>query len=132
MSDAAALLDRSLENDRLHSAYLVSGPGDASRDAALRFARGIVCRGTTGRPCEACDDCRRSQPGDEIALDGTGKKGPLYRHVGHMERAAEFLAAGAGEGGGRARQARRASAASTPATSSGRSGARRSSLSGSG
>ena len=82
MSDAAALLDRSLENDRLHSAYLVSGPGDASRATALRFARGIVCRGATGRPCEACDDCRRSQTGDEIALDGTGKKGPLYRHVG--------------------------------------------------
>ena len=53
------------------------------------------------------------------------------RGVEHMERAAEFLATGGGGGGG-GRGARRASAASTPATSSGRSGAQRSSPSGSG
>ena len=80
--DAAVLLERSLENDRIHSAYLLSGAGSEPREAALRFARGIVCRGATPRPCEGCDGCRRSQPRDEIALDGTGKKGPLYRHIG--------------------------------------------------
>ena len=77
-----ALLARSLESGRLHSAYLLSGPGAAPHEAALRFARGIVCRGEGERPCEACADCRRSAPQEEIELDGTGKRGPLYRHVG--------------------------------------------------
>jgi DNA polymerase III delta prime subunit len=76
------LLERSLESGRLHSAYLLSGPGEAPRRAALHFVRGIVCRAASGRPCEACDACRRSQPGEEIEIDGTGKRGPLYRHVG--------------------------------------------------
>jgi hypothetical protein len=34
------------------------------------------------RPCGACEACRRSSPRETIALDGTGKKGPLYRHIG--------------------------------------------------
>ena len=34
-------------------------------------------------PCEQCADCQRSaEPEEPIAIDGTGKKGPLYRHVG--------------------------------------------------
>ncbi|MGH0030929.1 MAG: hypothetical protein ACQGVC_14140 [Myxococcota bacterium] len=78
----AALLRKSLTADRIHSGYLLSGPGDAPRDAAVAFVRGLVCRGTAERPCEACDGCRRSQPKEDIVLDGTGKKGPLYRHVG--------------------------------------------------
>lgn len=81
-ADDVELLSRSLEHDRIHSAYLLSGPGEAPREAAVRFARGLVCRGSAPRPCEACDACRRSLPKEEITLDGTGKKGPLYRHVG--------------------------------------------------
>ncbi|MDH3520471.1 MAG: hypothetical protein OEM49_08450 [Myxococcales bacterium] len=80
-SEPSALLDRCLESGRIHSAYLLSGPGAAPRDAALRFVRGIVCQGSP-RPCEACPSCRRSTGRAEIALDGTGKKGPLLRHVG--------------------------------------------------
>ncbi len=75
------MLAEALRGGRIHSAYLISGPIDAARDAALAFARGIACRGADP-PCEACDDCRRSQPGDPLPLDGTGKKGPLLRHVG--------------------------------------------------
>jgi hypothetical protein len=92
--DPTALLDRCLESGRIHSAYLISGPGAAPREAALRFARGIACRGAP-RPCDACPDCRRSSPREPIALDGTGKKGPLLRHVGDhadllwVERGAE-------------------------------------------
>jgi DNA polymerase III, delta subunit len=81
-----ALLRRGLATGRIHSAYLLSGPGDAPRAAALCFVRGLVCRPGVGaggeRPCEACPECRRSQPGDPIALDGTGRSGPLLRHVG--------------------------------------------------
>jgi hypothetical protein len=42
----------------------------------------VVCSGTAPRPCEACAACRRSSERELIALDGTGKKGPLLRHVG--------------------------------------------------
>jgi hypothetical protein len=79
--DPRALLLRCLETDRIHTAYLLSGPGDAPRDAALDFIRGLVCQGT-GAACEACSGCRRSQSNEVIAIDGTGRRGPLLRHVG--------------------------------------------------
>lgn len=81
-SDELALLTRSLESDRIHSAYLLSGRGDRPREAAQEFARGVVCTGAHPRPCESCGDCQRSTTREEIAIDGTGKKGPLLRHVG--------------------------------------------------
>jgi len=82
-SDPTELLTRALESGRIHSAYLLSGPGDEPRAAALRFVRGMVCKAESGpRPCEACNACRRSTDDDPIEIDGTGKKGPLYRHVG--------------------------------------------------
>jgi DNA polymerase III delta subunit-like protein len=74
------LFERALASGRLHSAYLVSGPREAAREAAHAFARAAVCeRGTL---CEACDGCRRSGPRAEIAIDGTGRSGPLFRQVG--------------------------------------------------
>jgi DNA polymerase III delta prime subunit len=79
------LLRRALESGRVHSAFLLSGGGDAARDAALDFARGLVCRGEGERPCGHCRDCRLSQAaeaGEPIAIDATGKSGPLYRHLG--------------------------------------------------
>ncbi len=79
------LLQRSLETGRIHSAYLIAGPGDAPREAAARFVRALVCTGAAP-PCEACRDCRRSaeitDPERAVTLDGAGKRGPLYRHVG--------------------------------------------------
>lgn len=81
-ADPAAPLRRSLESGRVHSAYLISGSGEAPLRAALDFARGLVCSGEAPRPCERCLACRRSSAREEPALDGTGKKGPLYRHVG--------------------------------------------------
>ena len=81
-SESESLLRRSLETGRIHSAYLLSGPPEIAREAALRFARGLVCDAATGRPCEACASCRRSTQREEIALDGTGKSGPLLRHIG--------------------------------------------------
>jgi DNA polymerase III delta prime subunit len=80
-SESPGLLRRSLESGRIHSAYLLSGPGSAPRDAALDFARALVCQ-QPDRPCEECIDCRRSSPREPIALDGTGRHGPLLRHVG--------------------------------------------------
>ena len=82
VSDSESLLRRSLETGRIHSAYLLSGPPEIARDAALRFARGLVCEAATDQPCEACASCRRSTQREEIALDGTGKSGPMLRHIG--------------------------------------------------
>jgi DNA polymerase III delta prime subunit len=79
--DSPILLRRSLESGRIHSAYLLSGPGSAPQDAALDFVRALVCQQPDG-PCDECIDCRRSSPGELIVLDGTGRKGPLLRHVG--------------------------------------------------
>jgi hypothetical protein len=42
----------------------------------------MVCRGPEPRPCEDCPECRRSSPREPIAIDGSGKAGPLLRHVG--------------------------------------------------
>jgi DNA polymerase III delta prime subunit len=80
--DVSALLDRSLASRRLHGAYLLSGPGERPRSEALRFARGSVCTGDDPRPCERCAACRRSHSRAPIALDGSGKQGPLLRHIG--------------------------------------------------
>jgi DNA polymerase III delta prime subunit len=80
--DPEALLHSGLESGRIHSAYLLSGPGDAPRSAALRFVRALVCEGGQARPCEDCSACRRSLSSQELKLDGKGRKGPLYRHVG--------------------------------------------------
>lgn len=82
-ADPEFLLHQSLESGRVHSAYLLSGPPEATRPAALRFVRGLVCTTATGeRPCETCLACRRSAEDEPIAIDGTGKSGPLLRHVG--------------------------------------------------
>jgi len=80
--DPQQFLERTLENERIHSAYLFAGAGNEPRAAALRFARALVCSGAAPRPCDACPSCTRSAPGDAIEIDGTGKRGPLYRHVG--------------------------------------------------
>ena len=80
-SESPGLLRRSLESGRIHSAYLLSGSGSMPRDTALDFVRALVCQ-QPGGPCEECIDCRRSSPREPIALDGTGRKGPLLRHVG--------------------------------------------------
>ncbi len=87
--DPATLLHRSLQSGRIHSAYLLSGPSEPTRQAALEFVRGLVCAGDAPRrdapthlPCGACRNCRRSEQAETIAIDGSGKRGPLYRHVG--------------------------------------------------
>jgi DNA polymerase-3 subunit delta' len=80
--DPQQFLRRSIESDRIHTAYLLSGAGEEPRTAALEFVRALVCAGEGPRPCEACPGCTRSAPREEIAIDGTGKRGPLYRHVG--------------------------------------------------
>jgi hypothetical protein len=84
-NEPGELLRRVLASGRVHSSFLLAGGGDAPRQAALDFVRGVVCRGEGERPCGSCRDCMLSgatREAGEIAIDGTGKAGPLYRHVG--------------------------------------------------
>lgn len=84
--DPNALLSRALASGRLNASFLLSGASEAPVLAAHAFIRGVVCRGTGERPCESCHDCRLSLEREEedrsVTIDGTGKKGPLYRHIG--------------------------------------------------
>jgi DNA polymerase III delta prime subunit len=82
-TNANELLLRSVEADRIHAAYLISGAGDEPAAAAVDFARSLVCSGSSPKPCGECAGCRRSGADSEPAkIDGTGKRGPLYRHIG--------------------------------------------------
>ena len=81
-SELPALLKRTLDSQRVHSGYLLSGAGEAPREAALAFARGLVCSAESDKPCEECAGCRRSADLAPPEIDGTGKSGPLYRHIG--------------------------------------------------
>ena len=66
--------------------------GDARADATANAdtnaatdtdATAVTTANTTTRPCEKCAACKRSAPADEIVeLDGTGRSGPLLRHIG--------------------------------------------------
>jgi len=94
--DPQLFLQRSLASGRIHSAYLLSGAAvEQSREAALEFARGLVCEAAGAKPCGVCAHCHRSTPAEEIGIDGTGKRGPLFRHIGDhpdlfwVERGAE-------------------------------------------
>lgn len=80
----SALLERSVAEGRIHSSYLMAGPPQIVHPAAQRFARSLVCTGDGVRPCEACRECQRSADSDTppVELDGSGKRGPLYRHLG--------------------------------------------------
>ncbi len=88
--DASSLLRAALTSGRLHASFLLSGAGEQPRVAAREFVRGVVCRGEAARPCETCRDCQLSAERDTStpdaldapAIDGTGKRGPLYRHIG--------------------------------------------------
>jgi len=122
-TDPAEILRRSIEHDRVHSSYLITGTSERPTAAALAFARALVCRSQTGVACESCPACHKSAAADEaIVLDGKGKRGPTYRHIGDhpdllwVERGAEdtrvtirqirdvqaALRLGANEGGRRA------------------------------
>ncbi len=77
------LLQRGLASGRIHSAYLLSGPGEEPRATARWFVRALVCEASGAEaPCESCRACRLSGTASEIPLDGTGRKGPRVRHVG--------------------------------------------------
>ena len=73
---------RALATQRIHSGYIIQGPSEESRQVSRWFARALACENIPEAPCEACNSCRRSTAREEPELDGSGKKGALYRHIG--------------------------------------------------
>ena len=60
-------LARARGADQVHGAYLFSGPpGTGKRDAALWFARLLLCQRAGDEPCEQCGGCLRSGEGGEL------------------------------------------------------------------
>lgn len=83
------MLARAIENERVHSGYLLTGGKMGTSAAALAFVRALVCESGAGSACEVCGSCRKSRgesasggAATPIVLDGKGKRGPTYRHVG--------------------------------------------------
>ena len=91
----AILFRKSLASGRIHSGYVISGPGDAPQQGAAYFARAIVCsaEGDDVRPCESCAACRLSGA-ETKSVEIDGKDGPFFRFIGShpdlywMEKAA--------------------------------------------
>lgn len=78
-------LREALESGRVHSGYLLSGPAAETAAVARTFVRALACESASpqeGSPCDRCPACLRSAQREEPEIDGTGKRGPLYRHVG--------------------------------------------------
>jgi DNA polymerase-3 subunit gamma/tau len=61
-------LSRALDNDRIHHAYLFTGPRGCGKTSSARImARSINCaQGPTSKPCGVCQSCI------ELAPNGTG------------------------------------------------------------
>jgi DNA polymerase III subunit gamma/tau len=64
-------LTRALANDRVHHAYLFSGPRGCGKTSCARIlARSLNCeQGPTPEPCEVCDSCRELAPNGPGSID---------------------------------------------------------------
>jgi len=87
--DPRLILSRAIENERVHSGYLLTGDSQAVSEAAIAFVQALVCETGSGRACALCASCRKSMNersagggAAPVVLDGKGKRGPTYRHVG--------------------------------------------------
>ena len=81
-NEIRARLRRQIASGRLHTAYLLSGMGPEPRDTAHWLARAACCEGPGERPARPAGAAGGRPGATEIPLDGTGKSGPLLRHVG--------------------------------------------------
>lgn len=64
-------LKRAIDSDRVHHAYLFSGPRGCGKTSSARIlARSLNCeRGPTSQPCEQCESCLALAPNGPGSLD---------------------------------------------------------------
>ncbi len=64
-------LKRAIDSDRVHHAYLFSGPRGCGKTSSARIlARSLNCeKGPTSQPCEQCDSCIALAPNGPGSLD---------------------------------------------------------------
>ncbi len=101
---ALRIIERALEGDRVHHAYLFTGPDGVGKElAAFGFAQALVCErrgatapphlfgsatsGQTARACGACSACTRAVPRvDPAASSASARSVPVHPDVVVVER----------------------------------------------
>jgi DNA polymerase III subunit delta' len=57
---AKGILARALQHERIHHAYLFSGPEGVGKEAmAIEFAKALYCLAESEKPCDQCQNCHR-------------------------------------------------------------------------
>jgi DNA polymerase-3 subunit delta' len=88
-----AVLRGGVERDAVGNAYLFFGPpGVGKGEAALQFARALLCLSEGGDVCGTCDSCRRTHTGHPDFFHVEPEKGKKTIRIKQVREAQELLA----------------------------------------
>jgi len=89
------VIQRSLDRDRLHHAYLFIGPeGVGKKKVALSLAAAVHCSGMRGDSCGRCNDCRQviegNHPDVRLVEPEAGKREITIQQIRNLQRMLGF------------------------------------------